>query len=195
MANYLDGMDGGKHNSDNTEHEDNLQTYSISLTFTDIQADNPLEAVKKILDWLEDANTMIYDVEDELTGNKFTVDLSEDDDNAVLPNNDNPVIQKNKLIDDIQKIVKEFGSFSTADISADCDISIPTNGNHIHLANIFNYDNANVEVYEDGGENEIDSYSLSYRDMDIEQLQEVFEFAQQWEAECLADEDRQGVNQ
>lgn len=195
MANYLDGMDGGKHNSDNTEHVDNMQTYSISLTFTDISADNPLKAVKKILEWLEDANTMIYDVKDELTGNKFTVDLSEDDDNAVLPNNDNPVIQKNKLIDDIQKIVKEFGSFTTADINADCDVSIPTIGNHIHLANIFNYDDAEVEVYEDGGENEIDSYSLSYRDMEIEQLQEVFEYAQQWEAECLQDEDRQGVSQ
>lgn len=102
---------------------------------------------------------------------------------------------KNKLIDNIQKIVKEFGSFTTADISADCDVSIPTIGNHIHLANIFNYDNAEVEVYEDGGENEIDSFSLSYRDMEIEQLQEVFEYAQQWEAECLQDEDRQGVNQ
>jgi hypothetical protein len=195
MANYLDGMYGGKHNSENTEHVDNMQTYSISLTFTDISADNPLKAVKKILEWLEDANTMIYDVKDELTGNKFTVDLSEDDDNAVLPNNDNPTFIKNKLIDDIQKIVKEFGSFTTADINADCDVSIPTIGNHIHLANIFNYDDAEVEVYEDGGENEIDSYSLSYRDMEIEQLQEVFEYAQQWEAECLQDEDRQGVSQ
>jgi hypothetical protein len=27
--------------------------------------------------------------------------------------------------------------------------------------------------------------------MEIEQLQEVFEYAQQWEAECLQDEDRQ----
>lgn len=88
MATILDGMNGGKHNSDNTEHVDNMQTYSVSLTFTDIQADNPLEAAKTILKWLVDAETMIYDVEDELTGNKFTVDLSEDDDNAVLPNND-----------------------------------------------------------------------------------------------------------
>jgi hypothetical protein len=195
MANYLDGMDGGKHNSDNTEHEDNLQTYSISLTFTDIQADNPLEAVKKILDWLEDANTMIYDVEDELTGEKFTVDLSEDDDNAVLPNDDNPVIQKKNLIADIQKIIGEFGSFTTADIQADCDVSIPSIGNHIHLANHFYFDSANVEVYEDGGDNEIDSYLLHYHDMQIETLEEVLHYAQQWEAECLQDEDRQGVNQ
>lgn len=102
---------------------------------------------------------------------------------------------KNKLIDDIQKIVKEFGSFTTADIEASCDVSIPTIGNHIHLANIFNYDDAEVEVYEDGGENEIDSYSISYRDMDIDILCEVLIYAQQWEAECLQDEDRQGVNQ
>ena len=88
MANILDGMDGGKHNSENTEHVDSLQTYSISLTFTDIQADNPLEATKKIIEWIkDDANTMIY-VEDELTGNKFTVDLSEEDEDAVQPNND-----------------------------------------------------------------------------------------------------------
>lgn len=170
-------------------------SYEIVLRFTDIEAENPLEATKKILNWLSEADAMIYEVKDELTNEEFTVDLSEDDADAVLPNNDNPTFIKNKLIDDIQKIVKEFGSFSTADINADCDVSIPTIGNHIHLANIFNYDDAEVEVYEDGGENEIDSYSLSYRDMEIEQLQEVFEFAQQWEAECLQDEDRQGVNQ
>ena len=194
MSNYMDGMDGGKHNSDNTEHIENSFTINISFDF--VNGTNPLDVAKEVSEWLKDgAENMIYDVTNDTTGEKFTVDLSEDDADAVLPNNDNPVIQKNKLIDDIQKIVKEFGSFSTADINADCDVSIPTIGNHIHLANIFNYDDAEVEVYEDGGENEIDSYSLSYRDMEIEQLQEVFEFAQQWEAECLQDEDRQGVNQ
>lgn len=195
MANYTDGMKGGKHNSDNTEHVDNTPTYKVTLTFEGVDAKNPLEATKKILKWLEDANTMTYDVEDELTGNKFTVDLAEDEEDAVLPNNDNPVIQKNKLIADIQKIVREFGSFTTADIESSCDISIPVLGNHIHLANHFHYDKADVEVYEDGGENEIDSYSLSYRDMEIEQLEEVLLYAQDWEEICLQDEDRQGVNQ
>jgi hypothetical protein len=166
-------------------------SYEIVLRFTDIEAENPLEATKKVLDWLDGASEMIYEVKDELTNEEFTVDLSEDDADAVLPNNDNPTFIKNKLIDDIQKIVKEFGSFTTADISADCDVSIPTIGNLIHLANDFQYDQAKVEVYEDGGQNEIDDYLLSYRDMEIEQLQEVFEYAQQWEAECLQDEDRQ----
>ena len=195
MAKYLDGMDGGKHNSDNTEHVDNMQTYSVSLTFTDIQAKNPLEATKKILKWLSEADAMIYDVEDELTGNKFTVDLSEDDENAVLPNDDNPVIQKNKLIADIQKTIAKFGRFNTADIEAECDVAIPSKDNFIHLASWFNYGEAVVDVYEDGGENEIDSYHLSYHDMEIEQLEEVLQYAQNWEAICLQDEDRQGVNQ
>lgn len=102
---------------------------------------------------------------------------------------------KNNLIDDIQKIVKDFGSFTTADISADCDISIPNVGNHIHLASFFKYDSADVDVYEDNRDYEIDQYNLLYRDMDIDTLNEVLIYAQQWEAECLADEDRQGVNQ
>lgn len=88
MANYLDGMNGGKHNSDNIEVS-TKKSYSVSLTFTDIMAKNPLEATKKILKWIEEnANTMIYDVIDEETNDKFTVDLSEDDEDAVLPNND-----------------------------------------------------------------------------------------------------------
>ena len=174
---------------------DDMQTYSVSLSFTDIQADSPLEAAKKIVEWLKDANTMIYDVEDELTGNKFTVDLAEDDEDAVLPNEDNPVIQKNRLIADIQKIIANFGCFNTADIEAECDVAIPSKDNFIHLASWFNYGEAVVEVYEDGGENEIDTYHLSYHDMEIEQLEEVLQYAQNWEAICLQDEDRQGVNQ
>lgn len=191
MANYMDGMDGGKHNSDNTEHVDNQPTYKVTLTFEGVDAKNPLAAAKKIVEWLEDANTMTYDVEDELTGNKFTVDLAEDDEDAVLPNNDNPVIQKNRLIADIQKIIGEFGSFNTSDIEAECDVEIPSKDNFIHLAGWFNYSDATVEVYENGGENEIDNYRLSYYDMEIEQLEEILQYAQNWEAVCLQDEDRQ----
>lgn len=77
-----------KHN-ENMEHVDNRPTFKVSLTFTDIDAKNPLEATKKILKWIEDgANEMIYDVENEITNDKFTVDLSEEDEDAVLPNND-----------------------------------------------------------------------------------------------------------
>ncbi len=65
-----------------------MKTYTIKLEFTDIQANNPLEATKIILDWIENgANMMVYDVTDEDTNEKFTVDLEESDENAVLPVN------------------------------------------------------------------------------------------------------------
>ena len=66
-----------------------MKTFTVSVSFTDIKADNPLEATKKICKWLlEDngAENMIYDVTDEDTDESFTVDLSEDDLISVLPN-------------------------------------------------------------------------------------------------------------
>lgn len=101
-----------------------------------------------------------------------------------------PLADKEAVIRKIQAIIKEFGTFTTADILADCDVSIPVIGNLIHLANMFNYSDADVEVYEDGGENEIDSYKLSYWDMDIDTLTEVLGYANQYEAVCLQDEER-----
>jgi len=102
-----------------------------------------------------------------------------------------PNADKEAIIRKIQAIIREHTDFTSANIQASCDISIPSVGNHIHLANHFYFGHANVEVYEDGGENEIDSYSLNYWDMDIDTLTEVLEYAEIWELECLEDEDRQ----
>jgi hypothetical protein len=88
MATYLDGMDGGKHSSDNTETSISPKTFKVSLTFDGITGKNPLEVAKKIAKWCEDANTFTYDVVNEETGEAFTVDLLEEDEDAVLPNKD-----------------------------------------------------------------------------------------------------------
>lgn len=88
MANYLDGMDGGKHSSDNTETSISPKSFKVSLTFDGITGKNPLEVAKTIAKWCEDANTFTYDVVNEETGEAFTVDLSEEDEDAVLPNKD-----------------------------------------------------------------------------------------------------------
>jgi hypothetical protein len=72
-----------------------VKTFTVSVTFTDMTAKTPLEAAKKACSWLmgepvgdsvQDASAMIYDVTDEETNEKFTVDLSEEDEDAVLPN-------------------------------------------------------------------------------------------------------------
>ena len=63
-----------------------MPTYTISLTFDSQEAANPLEAAKEMRKTiLEDNGNYIYDVEDEDTGEKFTVDLDEEDEDAVLP--------------------------------------------------------------------------------------------------------------
>lgn len=88
MVHELDNIKkSGKHNSDKTEVSIEPTTFDISVRFTDIQAKNPLEAAKEIAKWLlEDANTLVYDVVNEQTKEAFTVDLSCEDEDAVLPN-------------------------------------------------------------------------------------------------------------
>lgn len=62
-------------------------TYTITLEFTDIQETNPLEAVKKIIGWIKNdgVDEMIFEVTNEQTNEKFTVDMSENEEDAVLP--------------------------------------------------------------------------------------------------------------
>ena len=65
------------------------KTFHVSVVFDSVSAENELKAAKIVAGWLKnDATDFIYDVTDEETENKFTVDLSEDDEDAVLPNND-----------------------------------------------------------------------------------------------------------
>ena len=92
MANYLDGMEDGKHNSDKIEVTDELKSFTVTLTFDCVHAKTPLQAAKIVAKWLVEDNgegnayNMIYDVEDEDTNKKFTVDLDADDEDAVQPN-------------------------------------------------------------------------------------------------------------
>ena len=65
-----------------------MKTYTISLGFQ-LQGKNPLDVVEKAIRILEEnLSEFIYDVKDEETGEKFTVDMAElEDKNKVLPNN------------------------------------------------------------------------------------------------------------
>jgi GTP cyclohydrolase III len=63
--------------------------YTVTITLDSQVANSPLDAAKKACEMLmRDGDTFIYDVQDDETGEKFTVDLSEADEDAVLPNND-----------------------------------------------------------------------------------------------------------
>lgn len=65
------------------------KTFTVSIVFECTSGKDPLAVAKQVAKWLkEDADNFIYDVVDDLTNDKFTVDLSEEDEDAVLPNND-----------------------------------------------------------------------------------------------------------
>lgn len=64
-----------------------MKTYTVTLTI-DINAENELGAAKVLAKWLKnDAGCFTYDVVDLETKKAVTVDLSEEDTDAVLPNN------------------------------------------------------------------------------------------------------------
>jgi hypothetical protein len=82
------GFYGDGKSNENMEHVDDKPTFTVTLTFECVDGRNPLEASKKIVDWIKDGvDDMTFDVINETTNEKFTVDLSEEDENAVLPNN------------------------------------------------------------------------------------------------------------
>ena len=60
-------------------------TYTVTLTFEGLNADNPLEAVNIIESWIkEGSERKIYNVLDEKTKEHFSVDLNEDDEDIVV---------------------------------------------------------------------------------------------------------------
>lgn len=67
-------------------------TYTITLGgFSALEGDNPLDATKRFVKFLKNINLneLVYSVKDENTGVTYTVDLLEDDEDAVLIEGDN----------------------------------------------------------------------------------------------------------
>ena len=64
--------------------------YNITLGgFSAQEGENPLDATKRFVELLKvcNLNELVYNVEDDETNDMFTVDLSENDEDAVFPNN------------------------------------------------------------------------------------------------------------
>ena len=64
--------------------------YTITVGgFSSQEGETPLEATKRFVEFLNtcNLNELIYDVEDDETKERFIVDLSENDEDAVFPNN------------------------------------------------------------------------------------------------------------
>ena len=84
---------------------------------------------------------------------------------------------KKEVIEQIKEIISEYGGFSTGEVQASYSPSVPNQkGNLVHLIDYFNQDNVDVEVYDD--EIEVDSYTLTYEELDQENLEYILELAQ-----------------
>lgn len=60
-----------------------MKKYTVSITgFEEVQEDNPLDAAKKVYNWIREDEPIVT-VVDEQTKETFSVDLSEEDEDAV----------------------------------------------------------------------------------------------------------------
>lgn len=104
-------------------------------------------------------------------------------------------MQKKTIIKKIKAIIKEHGSFTIADVQADSSPCIASMKGATQLAESFHYDKVEAVTYELKYDEEIDSDNIPYEDLKKDVLEEILHLAENWEAECLQDEDRQGKNQ
>jgi hypothetical protein len=87
---------------------------------------------------------------------------------------------KEDLISEIKEILEEYGHFNTKKLSNDCSPSIETKGSLIHLVEYFSKGYCEVKVYKNWDDC-VDSYYLSYEELNIETLEEILHLCKEWE--------------
>jgi hypothetical protein len=99
--------------------------------------------------------------------------------------------QKRTIIKRIKAIIKEHGEFTTAEINAESSPCVSSKKGRNELCESFSFDGVEVITY-DNNDNEIDTETVDYESLSKDIIEEIYILAEQYEAECLQDEDRQG---
>jgi hypothetical protein len=96
--------------------------------------------------------------------------------------NERVLTEKDNIINEINDIIKEYGSFTVADVEADSTPFIEAKGKLTHLMEDFREDEGTVYVYDPHSytSEQIDEYDEFYEDMHITQLEYILELAQRW---------------
>jgi hypothetical protein len=97
-------------------------------------------------------------------------------------------MEKKEIINHIQKIIVEFGEFTTADVEANGSPVIQSLGNTHLLAEQFGEHKVTAVLYVN--DTETDEDYISYEDLSEDVLQEILLLAEIWEAEELQTEKR-----
>ena len=87
---------------------------------------------------------------------------------------------KNELISEIKEIIDNYGAFGTGEVEASYSPIVPNQkGNLDHLIDYFKKESVDVEVYH--YEVNVDNYSLTYDELDVETLEYILEICQAWQ--------------
>jgi hypothetical protein len=98
-------------------------------------------------------------------------------------------MQKRTMIKKIKSIIKEFGSFTTADIEAESSPCILSRKGINVLCESFYYDNVEAVTY-DRHDEEIETERINYEDLKKDVLEEILTLAEFHEVESLQTEKR-----
>jgi hypothetical protein len=87
----------------------------------------------------------------------------------------------NQITDKIRFIILNFGTFKNHDIDADYSLTVPSPGNLIHCIEGYFLQGVDVEVFESGGNSEVDTYTLDYDELPEDVLNEILIRCKKWE--------------
>jgi hypothetical protein len=97
--------------------------------------------------------------------------------------------EKENVIEAIRKIIERHGDFSIADVEGESSPLINSMGkDNVQLAERFYLNSVDAITYVH--ETEVSDDSISYRDLDVDVLEEILTLAQNYEADSLQTEKR-----
>lgn len=90
---------------------------------------------------------------------------------------------KEVVIDKINTIIAEYGSFGVYDVDAESSPIVESKGRLTHLMEEFREGDGTVRIYDPSSHSsdEIDSYDEFYEELELEQLEYILELAESWE--------------
>lgn len=91
-------------------------------------------------------------------------------------------MQKEEIIKKVKEIIAEFGGFGTGEVEADCSPCVGSLGNYVGLAEEFNLNGVEVNVYMPSGfsSDPVDDYELTYEELEKDVLEEILALCEQY---------------
>jgi hypothetical protein len=91
-------------------------------------------------------------------------------------------MQKEEIIKKVKEIIAEFGGFGTGEVEVDCSPCVGSLGNYVGLAEEFNLNGVEVNVYMPSGfsSDPVDDYELTYEELEKDVLEEILALCEQY---------------